>query len=111
MKEEDFLIQTEMMLQNPSSSERVLFLSVVLQAILDATKPKTQNEPEEESLARRSATAWFFASVGVTAQDFTDVCEMAGLDPPALRSFAFKVLKSKEIKFIRKRINTILSTK
>jgi|TARA_R110000787_G_C13410382_1_gene444136 hypothetical protein len=60
-------------------------------------------------LARRSAQAWFFASVGVTAQDFNDICDFAGIAPVSMRSFAFKVLRSKEFTYIRKRINTVLN--
>lgn len=108
---EKFLLNVEYLLgQNQEASpEKVLFLSVILQALLDATKPETQSEPEEEKLARRSAQAWFFASVGVTSQDFVDVCDLAGISPVDMRSFAFKVLRSKEVKYIRKRINTVLS--
>lgn len=108
---EKFLLNVEHLLdQNQEASpEKVLFLSVILQALLDATKPETQSEPEEEKLARRSAQAWFFASIGVTSQDFVDVCDLAGVSPVDMRSFAFKVLRSKEVKYIRKRINTVLS--
>jgi len=108
---EKFLLNVEYLLgQNQETSpEKVLFLSVILQALLDATKPETLSEPEEEKLARRSAQAWFFASVGVTSQDFVDVCDLAGISPVDMRSFAFKVLRSKEVKYIRKRINTVLS--
>lgn len=108
---EKFLLNVEHLLdQNQEASpEKVLFLSVILQALLDATKPETQSEPEEEKLARRSAQAWFFASIGVTSQDFVDVCDLAGISPVDMRSFAFKVLRSKEVKYIRKRINTVLS--
>jgi hypothetical protein len=60
-------------------------------------------------LARAQAQAWFFSSVGVTCQDFVDVCDMAGLEPQFVRSFAFKVIKTKEIKYVRKRINTVLN--
>ena len=98
---------------NPQNvpEEQLLFLSVILQAFLDATKPAASNEPEEEQLARRQAQAWFFASVGVTAEDFQTVCDMAGLDAGYVRSFAYKVLRTKEIKYERKRINTVLSHK
>lgn len=108
-EEETFLISAEQLIENKQTSpEKVLFLSVILQALLDATKPETLSEPEEEKLARRSAQAWFLASIGVTSQDFTDVCDLAGISPVDMRSFAFKVLRSKEIKYIRKRINTVL---
>ena len=94
-----------------SQPERILFLSVVLQALLDATKPETLTEPEDEKQARRSAQAWFAASVGVTAVDFDEVCDLAGVSSLRLRTFAYKILQSKEIPFVRKRINTVLSFK
>tara|TARA_R110000868_G_scaffold136423_1_gene349360 strand:+ start:19 stop:387 length:369 start_codon:yes stop_codon:yes gene_type:complete len=109
--EETFLVNVEHLLdsQNKENPERVLFLSVILQALLDATKPETTSEPEEEKMARRSAQAWFFASIGVTSEDFTDICDLAGISSRDMRSFAFKVLRSKEVKYIRKRINTVLN--
>ena len=106
-----FLLEIEEVVERPATPERVLFLSVLLQALLDATKPETSIEPEEEKVARRSAQAWFFASVGVTAQDFEEVCDLAGIEPVRMRTFAFKVLRSKEIKYVRRRINTVLSYK
>ena len=92
-----------------TAGERVLFLSVILQALLDATKPEYNGEPDTATLDRDQATAWFFAKVGVTAKDFETVCELAGVDAPYTRDFAYKVLKSGEITFIRKRINTLLT--
>lgn len=109
-EEETFLISAEQLIENKQTSpEKVLFLSVILQALLDATKPETLSEPEEEKLARRSAQAWFFASIGVTSEDFVDICDLAGISPVDMRNFAFKILRSKEIKYIRKRINTVLN--
>ena len=93
------------------SQERILFLSVILQALLDATKTESNNEPDEAVEARRAAQAWFFASIGVTSEDFNTVCDMAGVDPELMRGFAFKILRSKEISYVRKRINAILSSK
>lgn len=91
--------------------EQVLFLSVILQAFLDASKPESSNEPKEEALAREQAQAWFFASVGVTAQDFFTVCDLAGIEPEYVKSFAVKVFKTKEVNYVRKRINAVLSNK
>ena len=109
-EEEKFLVNVEHLLDKQlKSPERVLFLSVILQALLDATKPETNREPEEEKLARLSAKAWFFASVGVTSEDFVNICDLSGISPVDMRSFAFKVLRSKEVKYIRKRINRVLT--
>ena len=86
-----------------------MFLGVVLQAMLDATKPENNRESSESKAARTAAKAWFFASIGVTAEDFNTVCDIAGVDAGYVRSFAFKVLKSKEIKYVRRRINAVLT--
>ena len=110
-QEDQFLLDLQQVQDEKSHPERVLFLSVVLQALLDATKPQAENEPPEEELARRSAQNWFFTSVGVTAQDFVDVCDLAGIEPREMRSFAFKVVKSREVRYVRKRINTVLNNK
>lgn len=107
----EFILELEEILREEQSQERVLFLSVILQALLDATKKPSEGEAEEEKIARQTAQAWFFASVGVTSQDFVDVCDLAGVDSSHLKTFAFKILKSGEVKFIRRRINTVLSFK
>lgn len=91
-----------------SSPEKTLFLAVILQALLDATKPSYDGEPDNAVIDRQRAVAWFTASVGVTAEDFNEVCENAGVNPSYMRNFAYKVLKSGEIDFVRKRINAIL---
>ena len=90
------------------SNERVLFIAIVLQALLDATKPKKNSESSTAIHARERATAWFFAETGVTCENFNYVCEMANLDPSYTRSFAYKVIKSKEVIYIRKKINALL---
>ena len=90
--------------------ERKLFLAVIFQALLEATKPKEKQESAISVMNRDRAIAWFFCSVGVTCDNFEYVCEMADLNPSYTRSFAYKVIQSKEIKYIRKRINTLLSS-
>lgn len=77
--------------------------------MLDATKPENNRESIESKTARDAAKGWFFASVGVTAEDFSTVCDIAGVDAGYVRSFAFKVIKSKEIKYVRRRINAVLT--
>lgn len=91
-----------------SSPERTLFLCVILQALLDATKEEYEGEPVEVRIDRDRAKAWFFASVGTTAEDFNEVCICAGVDPNYMRDFAYKVLKSGEIDYVRRRINAVL---
>ena len=98
----------EEVLRDRTSSEQTMFLCVLLQALLDATKPKYKGEHDASVVERDIARAWFFASVGVTAQDFRTVCDYANVDPAYMKEFAFKVLKSGEIEYVRKRINAVL---
>jgi len=105
----DIFVEIETYMEDIGSPEKVLFLTVILQALLDASKPETVNDSERAKIDRDRAQAWFFASVGVTAEDFTIVCDMAGIDPQYARTFAYKVLRSKEIEYTRKKINSILS--
>jgi hypothetical protein len=88
--------------------EQCLFIAVILQALLDATKPKLQNEDEDISYERERAKAWFFASVGVTCKDFITVCDHAGIDYLDTRGFAHQLLQSKQKARVRKRISIIL---
>jgi glutaminase len=107
MRKEDIVLIDEIINDNPSS-EKTLFLCVILQALLDATKPSYDGEPDSSIHERDRAVAWFFASVGVTAEDFTAVCDFAGVNPVYMREFAFKVLRSGEVEYVRKRINAVL---
>ena len=105
---EDYIdILTEVKKQE-SSTERILFLSVIFQALLDATKEKTKVESPRTSVERVHARAWFFSSVGVTCANFEYICENAGMNAEYTRSFALKVINSKEIKYVRQRIKRVL---
>ena len=105
---EDYIdILTEVKKQE-SSTERILFLSVIFQALLDATKIKSKVESPRTSVERANARAWFFCSIGVTCDNFEYVCENAGMDAEYTRSFALKVINSKEIKYVRQKIRRVL---
>jgi hypothetical protein len=93
------------------SPEKKLFLAVIFQALLDATKPKEKKESAISVMNRDRAIAWFFCSVGVTCDNFEYVCEQAGLNSNYTRQFAYKVVQSKEIKFVRQKINAVLNSK
>jgi hypothetical protein len=108
MDEEYIEILTEIQEENLTRPERVLFISVIFQALLDATKEKTVVESSRTSVERAHARAWFFCSVGVTCDNFEYVCENAGMDADYTRSFALKVINSKEIKYVRQRIRRVL---
>tara|TARA_R110002033_G_scaffold2736_1_gene17787 strand:+ start:16 stop:351 length:336 start_codon:yes stop_codon:yes gene_type:complete len=108
MDEEYIEIITEIEKQEYNPPERILFLSVIFQALLDATKEKTIVESSRTSVERAHARAWFFCSVGVTCDNFEYVCESAGMDADYTRNFALKVINSKEIKYVRQRIRRVL---
>lgn len=90
------------------SPERVLWLCVILQQLLDATKPTYEGENAYNILMRDRARSWLTSSYGVTATDRDDVCDMAGINPDALTAFTKKLFNTNEIEFVRKRINAIL---
>jgi len=87
---------------------KLLWLCVILQQLLDATKPEYTGESSYNILLRDSAKAWLLAGYGVTATDRDDVCYMAGVEPEALKSFTKKLFNNGEIDYVRKRINAIL---
>jgi hypothetical protein len=89
-------------------SERSLWAAVLLQMMLDATKPVRPRETSDVQALRARAIAFFRASTGVTARDFTDVCHLAGFDPPRFREQALAVIESGN-PIIRKRISSILA--
>ena len=86
---------------NKESPERGLFLSVILQALLGATSKKSKVNKDR-------AISWFFCSVGVTCDNFEQICQHAGLSPSYTRSFAYKVIHSPDIKYVRQRIKKML---
>jgi len=92
----------------PKSPEQLLFLAVIYQALLDATKLKRRNDSEEVKRNRREATRWFTTEQGTTATDFEEVCFLAGIEPYSTRSFVKKIF-NKKIKFERKRINVLIN--
>ncbi len=85
-----------------------LFFAVILQALLDATKPVEAGEGSDIKLNRDQAHAWVFCSVGVTCKNFEETCEMAGLPPKLVRTFALKVIKSGDTDDVRRKINALL---
>ena len=88
---------------------KLLFMAVIFQAMLDATKPETDNESAEAILERGRSRSWLFAQVGVTATDFVTICDLAGVDFNQVRHFANQVINTGESTFIRRKINAILN--
>ena len=89
-------------------SEQSLYLAVILQALLDVTKPELQNEAKEIKQYRDQAHAWFFASAGVTCEDFETICTYAGLNPQKVRTFAYEVIQSGDMLNVRRKFQNLL---
>ena len=87
---------------------KTLYLSIIFQAVLDATKPEKNNEKGEIKLLRDQANAWFFTSTGVTCENFEFICEHAGLSPKSVRKFAHHVINSDNLSYVRKKILILL---
>lgn len=70
--------------QIDEAAYRRLWASVVIQALIDATRePRTPTAAAD----RQQARAWFEAEVGTTAQNFEEVCLAANFDPARVRNF------------------------
>jgi len=106
VKKEPDIIQIEnIFYSEPINSERRLFLSVILQALLDVSKKIIT---PQDKVNKSRAESWFFTSVGVTCENFESVCQMAGVQPNKARSFAYQVIRSTDKNFLRKRIRNVL---
>jgi|TARA_Y100001937_G_C6938150_1_gene249111 hypothetical protein len=106
VKKEPDIIQIEnIFYSEPINSERRLFLSVILQALLDVSKKIIT---PQDKVNKSRAESWFFTSVGVTCENFESVCQMAGVQPSKARSFAYQVIRSTDKNFLRKRIRNVL---
>ena len=87
---------------------RSLYMAVVFQAILDLIKPKDIQENSNIKLYRDQAHAWVFSSIGVTCENFEDICTMAGLEPVMVRTFTLNAIKSGDTDEVRRKINSVL---
>ena len=87
-------------------SYQALYLSVILQAMLDLCKPETEGELSEIKVQRDQADAWFFSSIGVTCEDFETVCLYAKVDPVKIRIFAYETIKSGDTKNVRRKFQS-----
>jgi len=108
-KHNDFLWLSSVQTNKTAVPEKLLFISVFLQALLDATKPKTEEEPVSSEKARQSALKWFTLPSCVTASTYEPICELAGIAPDYGRKFFNRVL-SKDLKFVHRRINVLLNS-
>jgi hypothetical protein len=91
-----------------TSPERVMFIAVFLQSLLDATKPEYEGEPRSAIADRNCAVKWFTLPECVTASTFEPICELAGIDPDYARRY-FKLIMKGEREFTYRRINILLN--
>jgi len=106
MKNEPDIIQIEnLFYSEPYNSEKRLFLSVILQALLDVSKNIVTSG---DKVNKARAESWFFAEIGVTCENFEMVCGMAGVEPSRARGFAYKVMKADNKRYLRNRIRSVL---
>ena len=90
--------------------EQLMWLAVIAQAILDATKEPRSSDSEAICEYRRSATRWLtVVSACVTAEDRETVCENAGISEDLVRRLSTNVLFHGQ-PFERFRINALLDT-
>ena len=73
------------------SNETKLWRAVIYQALLDATKPEADNEPQESVNDREKAIRWLTIVSGVTAAYFSDVCDFAGFNPSLMKQTAIRI--------------------
>ena len=91
----------------PESPERLLFLSVIYQAILDATMDEVEDGSCGESVKNKEeALAWFFEEKHL--DDLTEICFLVGAEHDRVRKIVRQIL-NKEIPFSRKRINVLIN--
>ena len=95
--------------QQQTSPERVMFIAVFLQSLLDATKPEYKGEPRSSILNRDAAVKWFSQPACVTASTFEPICELAGINPEYARKY-FNLIMEGEREFTYRRINILLNS-
>ena len=92
-----------------TSPERVMFIAVFLQSLLDATKSEYEGEPRLSVANRDCAVKWFSKPDCVTASTFEPICELAGINPEYARKH-FSLIMEGEREFTYRRINILLNS-
>jgi len=90
-----------------SSPERLLFLSVIYQGILDASREELPNESDLIKRQRKEAINWFFDNKYI--DDLDEVCYLAGINPSWLVRIVKQILDG-DLAFDRKRINVLINS-
>ena len=95
-------------LTSTENTNKALWRAVLYQAILDATEPLEQPRPPSIQQNNIEAKLWFNATLCTLAEDFKEICDLAGLDPANVK-IRVKQILSNRIPFQRRRLNIILS--
>ena len=90
-----------------SSPERLLFLAVIYQAILDASREELPNESDLIKRQRKEALSWFFNERYV--DDLDEICYLAGINSRWLIKVVKQIVDG-DVNFNRKRINVLINT-
>lgn len=77
------------LISHTASPEASLWCGVILMAINDALGRGYRNNPRERQLNRSTAANWLLSD----RRDFRLVCDLAGLDPLALRTKMATILR------------------
>ena len=93
--------------QQISSPERLLFLSVIYQAILDASREELPDESDLIKRQRKEAINWFFDDKYVDELD--EVCYLSGINSSWLVRIVKQILDG-DLEFNRKRINVLINS-
>ena len=104
-----YLFNEDEGISSSSSPERVMFIAVFLQSLLDATKPAYAGDPRSAIANRDCAIKWSTLPECVTAATFEPICELAGIDPDYARKH-FKLIMEGEREFTYRRINILLNS-
>ena len=105
---EELLLLEHLYEDSKKNPRRTLFISVIFQALLDASKPYVSDESEKIDSQRKQAVAWFFTSIGETCENFEFICEAAGLTASDMRQLAHHVINSEDSPKVRNCIIKLL---
>lgn len=90
-----------------SSPERLLFLAVIYQAILDVSREELPDESDLIKRQRREAISWFFDEKYI--DDLDEICYLAGINSRWLVRIVKQIVDG-ELEFDRKRINVLINS-
>tara|TARA_R110000824_G_scaffold43088_6_gene126391 strand:- start:1009 stop:1362 length:354 start_codon:yes stop_codon:yes gene_type:complete len=80
-----------------------LFNGVILQALLDICREEDCFDGDREE-----AMEWFFSSIVSIKENFESVCDLAGVEMPRVKAFAYRIVNSDNKKTIRRQISYYL---